>query len=110
MRRIDAVGIGVGVFAAGGLAYVVLQLAGLDNLEAGIWSQLLLVGGLIGWVATYVLRAVSQKMTYNQQRQEYEKAYFQKRLDELSPEELAKIQAELEQQRVSSKDASQLQG
>lgn len=100
MRRIDAIGIGLGVFAAGGLAYVILQLAGLNGLEAGVWSQLLLVGGLIGWVLTYALRAVNQKMTYNQQRQEYEDAYFQKRLEELSPEELAKIQAEIEQERT----------
>lgn len=109
MRRIDAVGICLGVFIVGGGAYVVLQLVGFDNLEAGIWSQLLLVGGLVGWVATYVLRAVNQKMTYNQQRQDYEEAYFQKLLDELSPEELAKIQAEVEQERVSAKDASQSQ-
>lgn len=109
MRRIDAVGIGLGVFAVGGGAYVVLQLAGLDNLEAGIWSQLLLIGGLVGWVATYVLRAITQNMTYNQQRQDYEEAYFQKRLDEISPEELAKIQAEVEQERLSAKDASQSQ-
>ena len=100
MRRIDAIGIGLGVFAAGGLAYVILQLAGLNGLEAGVWSQLLLVGGLIGWVLTYAWRAVNQKMTYNQQRQEYEDAYFQKRLEELSPEELAKIQAEIEQERT----------
>lgn len=98
MRRIDAIGIGLGVFAAGGLVYVLFQVAGLDSLEAGVWSQLLLVGGLIGWVVTYVLRAVNQKMTYNTQRQDYEEAYFKKRLDEISPEELAKIQAEIEQE------------
>lgn len=100
MRRIDVLGIGLGVFAAGGLVYIILQVAGLDSLEAGVWSQLLLVGGLIGWVVTYVFRAVGQKMTYNQQRQDYEDAYFKKRLEELSPEELAKIQAEIEQERV----------
>lgn len=99
MRRIDVIGIGLGVFAAGGLAYVILQVAGLDKLEAGIWSQLLLVGGLLGWLVTYLVRAVGQKMTYHQQRQEYEEAYFQKRIEELSPEELAKIQAEIEQER-----------
>jgi len=40
-------GIGLGVFVAGGLVYAILQLAGLDSLEAGVWSQLLLVGGLV---------------------------------------------------------------
>lgn len=104
MRRIDVLGIGLGVFAAGGLVYIVLQVAGLNGLEAGIWSQLLLVGGLVGWVATYAFRAVGQKMTYHQQRQDYEEAYFKKRLEELTPEELAKLQAEIEQeQRTSSK-------
>ncbi|BAZ66095.1 MAG: DUF3007 family protein [Pelatocladus maniniholoensis HA4357-MV3] len=101
MRRLDALGIVFGVFLAGGLAYLVLQLAGLDNLEAGIWSQVLLVGGLIGWLMTYIFRAVNHKMTYHQQRDKYEEAYFQKRLDELSPEELAKIQAEIEQEKDS---------
>ncbi len=101
MRRLDALGIVFGVFLTGGLAYLVLQLAGLDNLEAGIWSQVLLVGGLIGWLMTYIFRAVNHKMTYHQQRDQYEQAYFQKRLDELSPEELAKIQAEIEQEKDS---------
>ncbi|MCP6762638.1 MAG: DUF3007 family protein [Fischerella sp. CENA71] len=101
MRRLDALGIVFGVFITGGLAYLVLQLAGLDNLEAGIWSQVLLVGGLIGWLMTYIFRAVNHKMTYHQQRDLYEQAYLQKRLDELSPEELAKIQAEIEQEKDS---------
>ena len=98
MRRIDAIGITVGIFAAGGLAYIILKIAGLEGMEAGIWSQLLLVGGLIGWVATYLLRVTGQKMTYHQQREAYEQAFFKKKLEELTPEELAKLQAELEQQ------------
>jgi hypothetical protein len=110
MRRIDVLGIGLGVFAAGGLVYIILQVAGLDTLEAGVWSQLLLVGGLIGWVISYVFRAVGQKMTYNQQRKDYEEAYLKKRLEELTPEELAKLQAEIEQEKqIASKDASETQ-
>ena len=52
MRRIDIIGIGFGIFAAGGLAYLILQAAGLNSLDAGIWSQVFLVGGLIGWLLT----------------------------------------------------------
>ncbi len=100
MRRIDVLGIGLGVFAAGGLTYVILQVAGLNSLEAGVWSQLLLVGGLIGWVLTYAFRAVGHNMTYDKQRRDYEEAFLQKRLEELTPEELAKIQAEIEQERT----------
>jgi len=96
MRRIDAVGIIFGVFVAGGLAYILFQVVGLDSQHAGIWSQVLLICGLIGWVMTYLFRAVGQKMTYHQQREEYEQAFLQKRLDELTPEELAKLQAKIE--------------
>ena len=98
MRRIDAIGITFGVFVLGGLAYVVLHLAGLNNFSAGIWSQVLLVAGLIGWLLSYVFRAVGNKMTYHQQREEYEKAFLQSQLDKLSPEEQAKLLAEVEQQ------------
>ncbi len=98
MRRIDAIGITMGIFAAGGLSYIVLKIAGLESMAAGIWSQLLLVGGLIGWVATYVLRVGGQKMTYHQQRQAYEEAFLKKRLEELTPEELAKLQTEIEEE------------
>ncbi|UBF26296.1 DUF3007 family protein [Kovacikia minuta CCNUW1] len=99
MRRIDVIGIGVGIFAAGGLAYLFFKLVGLDTISAGIWSQTLLVGGLVGWLITYAFRAVTHTMTYNQQLKDYENAVLQKRLEELSPEELARIQAEIEQEK-----------
>lgn len=102
MRRIDAIGITLGVFIAGGLAYIFLKSAGLDSLEAGVWSQLLLVGGLIGWVATYALRVTGQKMTYHQQRQAYEEAFLRKRLEQLTPAELEKLQAEVEEERTKA--------
>jgi hypothetical protein len=98
MRRIDAIGIAIGVFAAGGIMYLLLQVAGLDEVKAGIWSQALLVGGLLGWVLTYLFRVGTHKMTYNQQLKEYEDAVLQKRLEEMTPEELAQLQAELEQE------------
>ncbi len=96
MRRIDAIGIVFGVFVLGGLAYVVLQFAGLNNLSAGIWSQVLLVAGLIGWLFSYIFRAVGNKMTYHQQREEYEKAFLAQKLDQLSPEQRDKLLAEVE--------------
>lgn len=96
MRRIDAIGIALGIFIAGGVAYGILQAAGLDNFQAGIWSQVLLVGGLIGWLLTYLFRVGTKNMTYNQQLKDYEEAVMRKRLEEMSPEELAQLQAEIE--------------
>ncbi len=103
MRRIDVIGIGLGIFVAGGLAFAILQASGLDSITAGIWSQFLLVGGLIGWLLTYLFRAVTKTMTYNQQVKEYEDAVFQKRLEELTPEEIAKLQAEIEAEKNQGK-------
>lgn len=101
MRRIDVIGVGLGIFLTGGSLYLVLSLAGLDGISAGIWSQVIFTGGLLGWVLTYLTRVFSQKMTYNQQLKDYEDAVLQKRLDEMSDEELAQLQAELETEKKS---------
>ena len=105
MRRIDAIGISLGVFALGGAIYIGLNLAGLDNLSAGVWSQAVLVLVLVGWTATYLTRVVGKNMTYDQQLKDYEDAVLQKRLDEMSPEELAALQAEVEQERREKEKA-----
>jgi phosphotransferase system glucose/maltose/N-acetylglucosamine-specific IIC component len=99
MRRIDVIFIGIGVFAIGGAGYLGLKLAGVDNINAGIWSQLLLVGILLAWLFSYVFRVATKKMTYNQQLQDYEEAVLQKRLEELTPEQLAQLQAEIDRER-----------
>lgn len=101
MRRIDALGIGLAVFVAAGLIYIALQLIGIDSIQAGIWTQTLLVIGLIGWSLTYLVRVGTKNMTYNQQLKDYEEAVMLKRLEEMSPEELAQLQEEIEQERKS---------
>jgi hypothetical protein len=100
MRRIDVIIIGIVVFAIGGAGYLGLTWAGVDNINAGIWSQLILVGIILAWSFSYVFRVATKKMTYTQQLKDYEEAVLQKRLDELTPAELAKIQAEIEQERI----------
>ena len=98
MRRIDVIGIGIGVFAAGGVAYLILLGLGLDTQDAGIWSQVMLVVGLLVWVSTYLLRVLTHNMTYHQQREDYEEAVFQKRWDEMTPEQREQLQAQIEQE------------
>lgn len=106
MRRIDVLGIGFGLFVAGGVLYLLLQFVGLDTIDAGIWTQLVLVVGLVGWTATYLFRVVTRNMTYHQQLKDYEDAVLQRRLDEMSPEEWAQLQAELEQEKQASGNVS----
>ena len=96
MRRIDIIGIGLGIFLAGGLVYLGLEFAGLDSQSAGIWSQVMLVGGVVAWLLTYLFRALTQQMTLNEQIKEYKDAVLTKQLEEMTPEELAKLQAEVE--------------
>ncbi|MBC7824574.1 MAG: DUF3007 family protein [Candidatus Parcubacteria bacterium] len=103
MRRIDAIGISLGMFVAGGLAYLTLQWVGLDSMNAGIWSQVHLVSALVVWVFSYLTRVLSKDMTYDQQLRAYEEAVLQKRLEELTPEELAAMQAEIERENQQAK-------
>ena len=103
MRRIDVFIIGIVVFAIGGAGYLGLQLAGLDDINAGIWSQLILVAIILGWSSTYIFRVANKNMTYDQQRKEYEDAVLQQRYDNLTPEQLAQLQTEIEQERQQDK-------
>ncbi|MEM9770534.1 MAG: DUF3007 family protein [Cyanobacteria bacterium P01_D01_bin.73] len=100
MRRLDALTIILSVFIAGGFGYVALQWMGLDAITAGIWTQALLVMGLVGWLLSYGLRAKNHKMTYHQQLKDYEEAVIDKRISEMSSEELAQLQADLEAEKA----------
>ncbi|WP_310486919.1 DUF3007 family protein [Chamaesiphon sp. VAR_69_metabat_338] len=102
MRKIDVIVIGIVVFAIGGAGYLGLKLAGLDNINAGIWSQLVLVGIILAWSFSYVFRVATKNTTYGQQLKDYEEAVLQKRLDELTPEQLAEIQAEIDRERTQT--------
>jgi len=96
MRRIDAIAITVAFFALGGIAFWGFQAYGFSSANAGIWSQAVLILGLLGWVFTYIFRASTQTMTYNQQLKDYETAFLKKQLEAMSPEDLAKLQAEVD--------------
>lgn len=98
MRRIDVIAVGFGIFLAGGGLFLGFRLFGLDGISAGIWSQAVMVGGVVAWLASYLLRVVTRNMTLNQQMDDYESAVLQRRLDELSPEQLASLQEKLDQE------------
>jgi Protein of unknown function (DUF3007) len=102
MRRIDVFIISIVIFAIGGAGYLGLKSVGLDHIDAGIWSQLLLVVIILAWSFSYVFRVATKKMTYTQQLKDYEAAVLQKRLEELTPEQLAKLQAEIELEKQQS--------
>ena len=96
MRRIDIILIGLAIFLLGGGLYLGFKFAGFSDLDAGRWSQLIFVIGLLGWVSTYLIRVNGKNMTYHQQLEDYENAVLQKRLEEMTPEELEALQQEIE--------------
>ena len=55
---------------------LLFKVVGLDAADAGIWSQVILVLGLIGWVSTYVIRVFTNDMTYHKQVKDYDDAFF----------------------------------
>jgi hypothetical protein len=101
MSRLDAIGISIGVFALGGVGYLALQWAGVDSMDAGVWSQLILIAVVLVWTFSYVFRVGTKQMTYSQQRKEYEDAVFKQQLDKLSPAELEQLQSEIEAEKNS---------
>jgi hypothetical protein len=90
MRRIDAIAVMIAFFGFGGVAFLLLRAYGFDGINAGV-----LVVVLLGWISTYVFRAVTQTMTYNQQLDDYKKAVLTKQLEEMTPEEREKLLAEV---------------
>jgi hypothetical protein len=99
MRRIDVVLITLGLSLGGGLVYGVLQFLGLKDFNAGLGTQVLLIVALLGWTTSYLVRVVNQKMTLNQQLDNYKLAVLQKRYESLSPEERATLDAEVAAER-----------
>ena len=67
MRRLDVLLFSAAVFGVGGLAYAILLFGvGMDSTQAGIWSQVVLVGVVVmAWVGSYLFRAFTQTMTYS---------------------------------------------
>ncbi|URR36041.1 DUF3007 family protein [Thermosynechococcus sp. HN-54] len=95
MRRIDVLGIGIGLFFTGGLVYLLLRLAGVEPLQAGVWSQAIFILGVLGWLSTYLLRVFTGRMTYHRQLQDYAERVISDRLARMSPEELAALEAKI---------------
>lgn len=97
MRRIDVLGLGLAVLLLGGGLFLGFRVFGFDSASAGIWSQAIFISLLIVWVLSYVFRAGTGNMTLNQQLDDYENAVLKKRLEELTPEQMAELQTKLEQ-------------
>ncbi len=103
LTRAKVFQLGFLIFGLGAIAYGVFSFIGLDTTSAGIASEALLVAIVIGWTGSYLLRVVTGKMTFMEQRKRYRQAYeeltnaeLQARFDSLSEEEQSLLLKELE--------------
>lgn len=102
MSRGQVLLLGLGLLALGAGGYRVLQASGLPDLSAGLTSSLLLVVIVLGWTGTYLVRVLSGRMTFSEQRRRYRSAYdaatdqlLEARFASLSPDEQARLLSEL---------------
>lgn len=105
MSRGQAILLGLAVLGLGGGGYLAFRLSGLDGFSPGIAASSLLMVIVLGWTASYLLRVVTGRMTYMDQRRTYRAAYdaftdaeLQRRFESLSPEQQARLLEELGQQ------------
>ena len=104
MTRGQALLVGLGVLALGGLGWWGFQATGLEGFGPGLAASALLTLVVIAWTGSYLFRVVSGKMTYMEQRRRYRASYdastdaaLLARFDALSPEEQERLLREVGQ-------------
>ena len=103
MTKGKVVQVGLLISLLGLLSYKLAPQFGIDNFTASTISNFILIGIVITWVSTYVLRVVSGKMTFMEQRKRYRKEYEKivndklvNKFNSLSKEEQEKLMEDLE--------------
>ena len=90
-----------------GTYYGALAL-GNDDIGATRWVLIVIVlGGMIGWCASYVGRVATKEMTYVKQLDDYENAVMAKRLEEMSEAERDALLDEVESDKESTPTRNQ---
>lgn len=94
MTRFQVLLIGFVVLGLGAVGYSAFTAAGFEGASAGIAAEAILIVVVIVWTASYLLRVVSGRMTFMEQRRRYRQAYdrftdaeLQARFDALSEDE-----------------------
>lgn len=93
---LDVIATSLDLVWVGKLLDVDVRMISLDLKSVGFWSQVVLAIGLVGWVASYFLRVITGNMTYDQQRENYENAFLEKRLQEMTPDELEALKESID--------------
>ncbi|MFM8260032.1 MAG: DUF3007 family protein [Vulcanococcus sp.] len=112
MTKGQAVLLGLAVLGLGGAGYAAFAATGFEGFSAGIAASAALMVLVVGWTATYLLRALTGNMTYMQQRRSYRAAYdaftneeLERKFAALTPQEQEQLLRETGQLEQSSGEA-----
>ncbi len=112
MTKGQAVLVGLAVLGLGGAGYAAFAATGFEGFSAGIAASAALMVLVVGWTATYLLRALTGNMTYMQQRRSYRAAYdaftneeLERKFAALTPQEQEQLLRETGQLEQSSSEA-----
>ncbi len=75
LTRANVLQVGLSVVLIGVIGYSIFLLIGIEESNAVIASQLILVFILFGWTGSYLFRVFTGKMTFVEQRKRYLEAY-----------------------------------
>jgi hypothetical protein len=102
MTRGQVLLLGLGVLVLGAGGYGLFQASGFEGFSAGIAASVLLLLVVVGWTGTYLVRVVSGRMTFSEQRRRYRAGYdaatdaaLEARFAALPADEQARLLAEL---------------
>ena len=105
MTRANVLQLGILVVLLGAIGYGFFRLIGLEGISAGIAAEALLVFVVIGWTGSYLLRVVTGKMTFVEQRKRYLEAYekltsaeLQSRFESMSEDEQIRLLKDLDKE------------
>ncbi len=105
LTRANVLQLGFAVIVLGSAGYGFFRLIGFDGATAEMAAELILFLIVFGWTGSYLLRVVTGKMTFVEQRKRYLEAYekltteeLQSRFDLMSEEEQIRLIKELEKE------------
>ncbi len=117
MTRGQVLLLGLCLLVLGGGGYGLFQATGFEGFSAGIAASVLLLLVVVGWTGTYLVRVVSGRMTFSEQRRRYRAGYdaatdaaLEARFAALPPEEQARLLAELNLEGAPSTPGSAADG
>ena len=105
LTRAKVIQLGLIILSLGAVGFGAFRFIGFDGTSSGIWTQALLFVIILGWTGSYLLRVITGKMTFMEQRKRYLQSYeeltnteLQQKYDAMSEKEKTLLMEEIERE------------